>query len=69
MVLLLVFSLPRGSHIYTTSKVPKGGEVILLGCSFLNWRSNCMSFYKGIEKLDSMVQGIWKKIVIQVSSS
>ena len=69
MVLKIAFYLYRGSHIETTSKGPKGGEVLLLVCRFLNQIINYIRFWKGIGKLDRMVQGIWKKIDIQVGSS
>ena len=60
--LWLVFSLSRGLHRDTTSKFPKGGEVLSLGCSFLNWISNCIRFWKAIVKLYIMVQGVWTKM-------
>ena len=40
MVLQLRFSFSRVSHIDTISKISKGGEVLLLGCSFLNRKIN-----------------------------
>ena len=57
-VLQLGFSFSGGSQIDTTSKAKKGGEVISLGCSFLDWISNCIGLWKVILKLDIMVQGI-----------
>ena len=69
MVLQLGFYISRGSHIDTTSKGPKGGEFISIGCSFTNCRSNCIGLYKVIGNLDSMVQVIWNFFDIQVGSS
>ena len=63
MVLQLGFSLYGGSHIDTTSKSTKKGEVLSLGCNFINCRSNFIRCWKGIVKLDSMVQGIWSKFI------
>ena len=58
MALLLVFYLYRGSHIETESKGTKVGDVLLMGCSFINQISNCIRLWKGIGKSDSMVQSI-----------
>ena len=69
MVLQLRLYLSRELHIETTSKGPKGGEVLLVGFSLFNWRSNYIRFWKRIGKSDSMVKGIWQKIDIQVISS
>ena len=44
MILQLLFSLYRGLHIDTTSKGTRVGEVLLLGCSFLNWIVDCIRF-------------------------
>ena len=68
-ILQLGFSLSRGSNIDTKSKGPNGEEVLSIGCSFLKWRINCIRLWKVIGKLDSMVQGMWKKQIIQVGSS
>ena len=46
MVLQLGFYLYVGSHRYTTSKVPKGGEVLLLGYILLNGISYCIRLWK-----------------------
>ena len=69
MVLQPGFSISRRSQIETKYKGPKGGEVLLIGFSFINWRSNFIRFWKGIGKSDNMVQGIWPKFDIQVGSS
>ena len=69
MVIQLGFSFSRVSHIYKTSKGLKGGEVLSVGCSFLNRRSNCIRLWKIIGKLDSIVQVIWPNFDIQVGSS
>ena len=69
MVFQLGFSLSRGSHIDSISKDPKVREFLSLVYSFINQRSNCIRFWKGIGKLDSMLQGIWQKIDIRAGSS
>ena len=69
MVVQLGFSFSRGLHIYTKYKGPNGREIILLVCSFLGRRINCIRLWKGIGKLDIMVQFIWIKYDIQVGSS
>ena len=50
-VIKLGFYVSRWSYIDTTSKDKKLGEVLSLGCSFLNGRSNCIRFCKVIGKL------------------
>ena len=45
------------------SKFLKGVEVLPLGCIFINRRSNRIRFCKGIGKLDSMVQVIYKTLI------
>ena len=58
MFLQLGFYLSRGSYIYSSSKVPTGVEVLLLGCSFLNRISNLIMLQKVVGKSDKMVQGV-----------
>ena len=56
MFLQLGLSISKGSYIDTTSNSTKGGEVLFLGCSFINQRSNCFRFCKGIGNLDSLAK-------------
>ena len=69
MVLQLRFFSFRGVANRHDIQMSEGRRFYLALCVFLNSRSNCIRFLKGIGKLDSMVQVIWPTFDIQVVSS